>query len=46
MGDDGGKPENEGDKKVVHVYPLVKVKGYNCYINGYPHQVISLSTPI
>lgn len=23
--DDGGKPENEGDKKVVHVYPLVKV---------------------
>ena len=25
MGDDGNKPENEGDKKVVHVYPLVKV---------------------
>lgn len=24
MGDDG-KPENEGDKKVVHVYPLIKV---------------------
>lgn len=26
MGDDGNKPENEGDKKVVHVYPLIKVR--------------------
>lgn len=25
MGDDGNKPENEVDKKVVHVYPLIKV---------------------
>lgn len=26
MGDDGNKPENEGDKKVIHVYPLIKVR--------------------
>lgn len=26
MGDDGNKPENESDKKVVHVYPLIKVR--------------------
>lgn len=25
MGDDGNKQENEVDKKVVHIYPLVKV---------------------
>ncbi|CAD7078439.1 unnamed protein product [Hermetia illucens] len=24
MAEEGGKPEGEGDKKVVHVYPLVK----------------------
>lgn len=25
MADEGGAKEGEGDKKVVHVYPLVKV---------------------
>lgn len=26
MADDGGNPEKEADKKIIHVYPLVKVK--------------------
>ena len=25
MADDGGNPEKEAEKKIVHVYPLVKV---------------------
>lgn len=37
MADDGGNTEKETDKKIVHVYPLVKVnkiKNYlkNCHI--------------
>lgn len=26
MADDGGNPEKETDKKIIHVYPLVKVQ--------------------
>ncbi|XP_073847805.1 dynein axonemal light chain 4 [Musca autumnalis] len=29
MGDDGGNPEKEADKKIVHVYPLVKHSDMN-----------------
>lgn len=32
MADEGGAKEGEGDKKVVHVYPLVKVSCDN-YLN-------------
>lgn len=28
MADDGGNPEKEADKKIIHVYPLVKVKSF------------------
>ncbi|XP_075166925.1 dynein axonemal light chain 4 [Haematobia irritans] len=29
MADDGGNPEKEADKKIVHVYPLVKHSDMN-----------------
>lgn len=37
MGDDGNKPENEGDKKVVHVYPLIKVRREGKGLGGENH---------
>lgn len=34
MADDGGNPEKETDKKIIHVYPLVKVKlKFDCDFN-------------
>lgn len=34
MADDGGNTEKETDKKIVHVYPLVKVNKIKNYLKN------------
>lgn len=39
MGDEGNPKEAEGDKKIVHTYPLVKVGFFSSYFNICLHQL-------
>lgn len=46
MADEGGTKEAEGDKKIVHTYPLVKVTFINISLNWIYYSDVMCILPI